>query len=138
MEDTKKEMTMDDAKNEFMKHLKQARAQGIAIGSKTVAAAIMGYLDRIDVNSVDTYKECFENIKTLCEKTTKLTLSEFSDEMKTIQEIMDVANDESRNVDVFEELSEEDKTKVEEDLQKAQVLKQQKSDEESVKTEENV
>ena len=92
MEETKRETKdMQDAKKSFVQHLQRARAQGIAIGQKAVATAIMSYIEAVKPDDPESIKEAFIQVKSLCEKTIGFTLEEFVEKVGTIQEMMDVA-----------------------------------------------
>ena len=92
MEETKRETKdMQDAKKSFVQHLQRARAQGIAIGQKAVATAIMSYIEAVKPDDPESIKEAFAKVKALCEKTIGFTLEEFVEKVGTIQEMMDVA-----------------------------------------------
>lgn len=92
MEETKNETKeMQDAKKSFVQHLQRARAQGIAIGQKAVATAIMSYIEAVKPDDPESIKEAFAQVKSLCEKTIGFTLEEFVEKVGTIQEMMDVA-----------------------------------------------
>ena len=92
MEKTKRETKdVQDAKKSFVQHLQRARAQGIAIGQKAVATAIMSYIEAVKPEDPESIKEAFGQVKALCEKTIGFTLEEFVEKVGTIQEMMDVA-----------------------------------------------
>lgn len=92
MEEAKRETKdMQDAKKSFVQHLQRARAQGIAIGQKAVATAIMSYIEDVKPEDPESIKEAFAQVKSLCEKTIGFTLEEFVEKVGTIQEMMDVA-----------------------------------------------
>lgn len=92
MEETKRETKdMQNAKKSFVQHLQRARAQGIAIGQKAVATAIMSYIEAVKPEDSESIKEAFAQVKSLCEKTIGFTLEEFVEKVGTIQEMMDVA-----------------------------------------------
>ena len=99
---TKETKEMQDAKKSFVQHLQRARAQGIAIGQKAVATAIMSYIEAVKPEDPESIKEAFAQIKSLCEKTIGFTLEEFVEKVGTIQEMMDVAENAGK-----EELKEE-------------------------------
>lgn len=91
---------MTELKKNFMEHLQRARAQGIAIGSKTIALSLLSFIAEFTKNedhAEQDYIDLINKIQSICEKTTKLELSDYIEQTEVIREIMEAAEQNSAN-----------------------------------------